>query len=178
MTHEEATVFSVLTEGKSYQKYPFAVYQLQTKFRDEARPRAGLIRVREFTMKDAYSFHTSQESLDEEYDKYYEAYNKIYRRVGVPSNAKFMKVTILNEAYPTNLSIQLFRLPTHCTFKDLYLENCRAVGMAPQGMNNLLFENCELTNCGSAVTKCALDAEDGWDMMQDVTFRKLHNSFP
>lgn len=97
-----------------------------------------------------------------------------YRRVGVPSNSKFMRVTILNESYPTNLSIQLFRLPTHCTFKDLYLENCRAVGMAPQGMNNLLFENCELTNCGSAVTKCALDAEDGWDMMQDVTFRKLH----
>lgn len=84
MTHEEATVFSVLTEGKSYQKYPFAVYQLQTKFRDEARPRAGLIRVREFTMKDAYSFHTSQESLDEEYDKYYNAYNRIYRRVGIP----------------------------------------------------------------------------------------------
>ena len=97
-----------------------------------------------------------------------------YRRVCVPSNAKFMRVTILNESYPTNLSIQLFRLPTHCTFKDLYLENCRAVGIAPQGMNNLLFENCELTNCGSAVTKCALDAEDGWDLMQDVTFRKLN----
>ena len=58
MTHEEATVFSLLTEGKSYQKYPFSVYQVQTKFRDEARPRAGLIRVREFTMKDAYSFIT------------------------------------------------------------------------------------------------------------------------
>lgn len=97
-----------------------------------------------------------------------------YRRVCVPSNAKFMRVTILNESYPTNLSIQLFRLPTHCTFKNLYLENCRAVGIAPQGMNNLLFENCELTNCGSAVTKCALDAEDGWDMMQDVTFKKLN----
>lgn len=84
MTHEEATVFSVLTEGKSYQKYPFSVYQIQTKFRDEARPRAGLIRVREFTMKDAYSFHTSKESLDEEYEKFYNAYNRIYRRVGIP----------------------------------------------------------------------------------------------
>lgn len=84
MTHEEATVFSLLAEAKSYQKYPFSVYQIQTKFRDEARPRAGLIRVREFTMKDAYSFHTSQESLDEEYDKYYNAYNKIYKRVGIP----------------------------------------------------------------------------------------------
>ena len=97
-----------------------------------------------------------------------------YRRVAVPSNAKFMRVTILNEAYPTNLSIQLFRLPTNCQFKNLKLNNCRAVGIAPQGMNNMLFEDCELTKCGSAVTKCALDAEDGWDMMQDVTFRKLN----
>lgn len=84
MTHEEATVFSVLTEGISYQKYPFSVFQIQTKFRDEARPRAGLIRVREFTMKDAYSFHTSSESLDAEYDRFYQAYENIYRRVGVP----------------------------------------------------------------------------------------------
>lgn len=84
MTHEEAAVFSTLTEGKSYQKYPFAIYQLQTKFRDEARSRGGLIRVREFTMKDAYSFHTSLESLDEVYDKYYEAYQKIYARAGIP----------------------------------------------------------------------------------------------
>lgn len=84
MTHEEATVFSVLNEANSYQKYPFAVYQIQTKFRDEARPRAGLIRVREFTMKDAYSFHTSEKCLDETYDKYYEAYNNIFKRVGIP----------------------------------------------------------------------------------------------
>lgn len=83
MTHEESTVFSLLNEGKSYQKYPFSVYQIQTKFRDEARPRAGLIRVREFTMKDAYSFHTSKESLDNEYDKFYKAYERIYKRVGI-----------------------------------------------------------------------------------------------
>ena len=84
MTHEEAAVFSVLNEAASYTKYPFSVYQIQTKFRDEARSRGGLIRVREFTMKDAYSFHTSEESLNEVYDKYYEAYNKIFARVGIP----------------------------------------------------------------------------------------------
>lgn len=84
MTHEEATVFSLLNEASSYQKYPFSVYQIQTKFRDEARPRGGLIRVREFTMKDAYSFHTTKESLDEEYEKFYEAYNRIFKRVGIP----------------------------------------------------------------------------------------------
>ena len=97
-----------------------------------------------------------------------------YRRVAVPNNAKYMRVTILNESYPTNLSIQLFRIPTNCQFKNLKLDNCRAVGMAPQAMNNLLFEYCELTKCGSAVTSCALDAEDGWDMRQDVTFRKFN----
>ena len=84
MTHEEATVFSLLNEAKSYQKYPFSVFQIQTKFRDEARPRAGLIRVREFTMKDAYSFHTTQESLNKEYEKFYKAYERIYKRVGIP----------------------------------------------------------------------------------------------
>ncbi len=84
MTHEEATVFTALNEATSYQKYPFSVYQIQTKFRDEARPRAGLIRVREFTMKDAYSFHTNTESLDEEYNRFFNAYNNIYRRVGIP----------------------------------------------------------------------------------------------
>lgn len=84
MTHEEAAVFSVLNEASSYTKYPFSIYQIQTKFRDEARSRGGLIRVREFTMKDAYSFHTSEESLNEVYDKYYEAYNKIFARVGIP----------------------------------------------------------------------------------------------
>lgn len=84
MTHEEATVFSLLNEASSYQKYPFSVFQIQTKFRDEARPRGGLIRVREFTMKDAYSFHTDEKSLDEEYEKFYAAYNKIFKRVGIP----------------------------------------------------------------------------------------------
>lgn len=84
MTHEEAAVFSVLNEAASYTKYPFSVYQIQTKFRDEARSRGGLIRVREFTMKDAYSFHTTEESLNEVYDKYYDAYNRIFKRVGIP----------------------------------------------------------------------------------------------
>lgn len=84
MTHEEAAVQLVREYGQSYSKYPFMVYQIQTKFRDEARPRGGLIRVREFTMKDAYSFHTSQEDLDEYYDRCYKAYERIYSRVGLP----------------------------------------------------------------------------------------------
>ncbi len=84
MTHEEAAVHLVREYAQSYAKYPFMIYQIQTKFRDEARPRAGLIRVREFTMKDAYSFHTSQEDLEKYYDVVYHAYNRIYQRAGIP----------------------------------------------------------------------------------------------
>lgn len=84
MTHEEAAVHLVREYGQSYTKYPFMVYQIQTKFRDEARPKSGLIRVREFTMKDAYSFHTSQEDLENYYDKCHKAYERIFERVGIP----------------------------------------------------------------------------------------------
>lgn len=84
MTHEEAAVHIVREYANTYTKYPFMIYQIQTKFRDEARPRAGLIRVREFTMKDAYSFHTSQEDLEQYYEVCYQAYNRIFARAGVP----------------------------------------------------------------------------------------------
>ncbi len=84
MTHEEAAVQLVREYGQSYNKYPFMIYQIQTKFRDEARPKSGLIRVREFTMKDAYSFHTSQEDLEQYYDKCHKAYERIFARAGIP----------------------------------------------------------------------------------------------
>ena len=84
MTHEEAAVHLVREYGQSYAKYPFMIYQIQTKFRDEARSRGGLIRVREFTMKDAYSFHTSQEDLDQYYGQCHKAYERIYARAGIP----------------------------------------------------------------------------------------------
>ena len=87
MTHEEASVQLVREYANSYAKYPFMIYQIQTKFRDEARPRAGLIRVREFTMKDAYSFHTSQEDLEQYYQRCYDAYNRIFARCGIPEVA-------------------------------------------------------------------------------------------
>lgn len=84
MTHEEAAVQLVREYGQSYTKYPFMIYQIQTKFRDEARPRAGLIRVREFTMKDAYSFHTSEKDLQEYYGRCLRAYERIFARAGLP----------------------------------------------------------------------------------------------
>ncbi len=82
MTHEEAAVHLARDTAKSYADFPFMIYQIQTKFRDEPRARGGLIRVREFTMKDAYSFHTSQADLEQYYQRCYEAYERIFRRAG------------------------------------------------------------------------------------------------
>ena len=83
MTHEEAAVHAVLGSLKSYDQLPFMIYQIQTKYRDEARPRAGLIRVKEFTMKDAYSFHENQADLEQYYKKVYDSYFKIFNRMGM-----------------------------------------------------------------------------------------------
>lgn len=82
-THEELFVSAASMKIKSYKDMPFNIYQIATKFRDEPRPRYGLIRVREFTMKDAYSFDTSYEGLDKSYKKMYEAYKNIFDRVGL-----------------------------------------------------------------------------------------------
>ena len=84
MTQEEAAVHMAMNVASTYQKYPFMIYQIQTKFRDEPRARGGLIRVREFTMKDGYSFHTSQKDLERYYKRCYRAYERIYARVGIP----------------------------------------------------------------------------------------------
>lgn len=82
MTHEEAAVQLARDTAKSYTDFPFMIYQIQTKFRDEPRARGGLIRVREFTMKDAYSFHTSMEDLEQYYQRCYDAYVRIYKKAG------------------------------------------------------------------------------------------------
>lgn len=84
MTHEEAAVHLAMHIAGTYQKYPFMIYQIQTKFRDEPRARGGLIRVREFTMKDAYSFHTTQSDLEVYYARCHRAYERIFARAGLP----------------------------------------------------------------------------------------------
>ena len=98
-----------------------------------------------------------------------------YRRIGVPSNSRYLRVTILNESYPTNLSVQYFRVPTHCSFNNVNFENCRCVGLAQSAMKDMLLKSCTFIRNGQASAKCAYDAEDGWDMMQDCTFK--NNNF-
>jgi prolyl-tRNA synthetase len=85
MTHEEIVAVLAASEVDSYQKLPRLVYQIQTKFRDDPRPRAGLIRAREFTMKDAYSLDRDEGGLDQQYSTLYRAYFRIFARCGLPA---------------------------------------------------------------------------------------------
>ncbi|WOD62039.1 proline--tRNA ligase [Niallia taxi] len=82
-THEEVITSLIRDEIKSYKRLPLSLYQIQTKFRDEKRPRFGILRGREFIMKDAYSFHSSHESLGEVYDAIFQAYCNIFERCGL-----------------------------------------------------------------------------------------------
>ncbi|TKC18691.1 proline--tRNA ligase [Robertmurraya kyonggiensis] len=86
-THEEVITSLVRDEVKSYKKLPLTLYQIQTKFRDEKRPRFGLLRGREFIMKDAYSFHASQSSLDEIYELLFQAYTNVFMRCNLDFRA-------------------------------------------------------------------------------------------
>ena len=82
-THEEVITELARNEITSYKQLPLNMYQIQTKFRDEIRPRFGLMRAREFIMKDAYSFHMDQASLQQTYDRMYQAYSNIFTRLGL-----------------------------------------------------------------------------------------------
>ena len=82
-THEETTTFMAAANLESYRDLPFNLYQIQTKFRDEARPRAGLLRVREFEMKDAYSFDKDEDGLDVSFQAMAAAYHRIFKRAGI-----------------------------------------------------------------------------------------------
>jgi prolyl-tRNA synthetase len=135
MTHEEVMADLASRVVNSYRQLPFILYQIQTKFRDEPRPRAGAIRVREFTMKDAYSFDRDFEGLDRVYPKFYQAYFNIFRRCGLDVIAvesdtgmmggtmahEFMVLTPVGEdtllicdvcGYSANRQIALFRKST------------------------------------------------------------------
>ncbi|MGH2632571.1 MAG: proline--tRNA ligase, partial [Tepidiformaceae bacterium] len=83
-THEEVMSILAARSIQSYRDLPVMLYQIQTKFRDEARPRGGLVRLREFTMKDAYSFDTTWDGLDDSYALAFRAYQRIFERAGVP----------------------------------------------------------------------------------------------
>ncbi|MEZ4836520.1 MAG: proline--tRNA ligase, partial [Caldilineaceae bacterium] len=152
MTHEEVITDMVSQIVSSYRQLPFMLYQIQTKFRDEPRPRAGLIRVREFTMKDGYSFHTDFEDLDRYYPLVYQAYFNIFRRAGLDVIAvesdtgmmggtmahEFMAITPIGEdtlllcdscGYKANRQIATFVKPEPVAEDALPLEEVETPGI-------------------------------------------------
>ncbi|MCL2060022.1 MAG: proline--tRNA ligase [Oscillospiraceae bacterium] len=141
MTHEEAAVQLTREYGQTYAKYPFMIYQIQTKFRDEQRPRGGLIRVREFTMKDAYSFHVSQDDLEDYYARCHRAYERIFARAGIPeavavaSDSGMMGGSISHEfMLLTPVGEDSIVLCSHCGYKaNLEAAECIVVNVASVG---------------------------------------------
>ena len=151
MTHEEIVTDLARKEIRSYRQLPQLVYQLQTKFRDEPRSRAGLIRVREFTMKDSYSLDTDWDGLDKQYRAHYQAYFNIFRRCGLPVVAvrsdvgmmggrvahEFMYLTPIGEdtlffcdasGYAANREVATFRKPPAAPAAALPLEKVSTPG--------------------------------------------------
>ena len=144
MTHEEAAVQLARVTAQTYTKFPFMIYQIQTKFRDEPRARGGLIRVREFTMEDAYSFHTSWEDLREYYEECFKAYERIFRRCGlkdvvaVKSDSGMMGGSISHEFMLLSpIGEDTLAICTECDYKsnmeaaDCIVEPSGAASVAP-----------------------------------------------
>ena len=98
-----------------------------------------------------------------------------YRVIRIPAGAAYLRLSVAEEsaekAQSAELSAQRFKMPWNCTYRNLVIERCRAVGMAPSAMRNMLIEGCDFSYSGETLATCAFDAEDGWDMMQDVTIR-------
>lgn len=151
MTHEEIVADLVRKLVQSYKQLPMLVYHIQTKWRDDPRPRAGLIRVREFTMKDSYSLDMNEEGLDQQYRAHYQAYFNIFHRCGLPVVAvlsdvgmmggsmahEYMYLTPIGEdtlllcdscGYMANRQIALFKKPKVATEKLMPLEEVATPG--------------------------------------------------
>lgn len=119
-THEEVVTDLVKNDISSYKQLPINVYQIQTKFRDEIRPRFGLMRGREFIMKDAYSFHSTRESLDTEFDNMEATYNRIFSRCGL----KFRPVEADSGAIGGSGSKEFHVLADSGEDEIIYCESC------------------------------------------------------
>jgi len=119
-THEEIVTFLMKNELRSYKQFPVNLFQIATKFRDEIRPRFGVLRAREFIMKDAYTFHTDYNSLHESYQHFYDAYNNILKRIGL----KFVVVEADTGAIGGSFSHEFHVLAQNGEGEIFYCEKC------------------------------------------------------
>jgi len=173
-THEEVITDLVRREVRSYKQLPANFYQIQTKFRDEIRPRFGIMRAREFTMKDAYSFHLTQESLQETYDHMYATYSRIFDRLGLTYRA----VAADSGAIGGNLSQEFHVLAESgedaIAFSDTgdYAANVElAEALAPEKERPAPSE--ELRQVDTPDTHTIADLVNGYDLPVERTMKTL-----
>jgi prolyl-tRNA synthetase len=190
MTHEEVVADIARQEIRSYRQLPVLVYHIQTKFRDDPRPRAGLIRVREFTMKDSYSLDRDWAGLDRQYRAHYQAYFDIFNRCAVPSIAVESDVGMMGGRlahefmYLTPIGEDTLLLCDHCGFSS----NRQAAGFVkdpppaeePEPLQEIHTPNCKTiaaladflaipeSKTAKAVFMIATVAEDGSDVLKFV----------
>ena len=173
MTHEEVVASLAKSEVTTYKQLPKLVYQIQTKFRDEARSRGGLIRVREFVMKDSYSLDKDWEGLAKQYDNHYDAYFKIFYRAGLPVISvksdvgmmggkvahEYMYITDIGEdtlficdetGYRANKEVAIFKKPVPAEVEEKALEEVLTPDTATIDSLAKLLE-VEAKDCGKAV---------------------------
>lgn len=136
-THEEVVTDLVKNDISSYKQLPINVYQIQTKFRDEIRPRFGLMRGREFIMKDAYSFHSTRESLDTEFDNMEATYNRIFSRCGL----KFRPVEADSGAIGGSGSKEFHVLADSGEDEIIYCESCNYAANVETAISKVHFVN-------------------------------------
>jgi len=192
MTHEEVVADLVRQEIRVYRQLPRLIYQIQTKWRDDPRPRAGLIRVREFTMKDSYSLDADEEGLERQYRAHYQAYFNIYRRCGldviaVASDAgmmggaqahEFMVLTLIGEDtlmlctacdYAANRQIAGFQKPEAAPESPLPLEKVATPGVTT--IETLAsFLNIPTAKTAKAVFMMATPATSGVEDVERFVF--------
>jgi len=173
MTHEEAVADIVRREVRSYRQLPALIYHIQTKWRDDPRPRAGLIRVREFTMLDSYSLDADWAGLDTQYNAHSEAYNRIFRRCGLPTvsvkadtgmmggrlSHEFMYLSLIGEdtimlcrqcGYTANRQVATLRKPTADPVAALPLTKVATPGITT------ITDLCRFLNIQAAATAKAV----------------------
>src|SRR5579872_5968673 len=145
-TAEEVVTDWARSELKSYKQLPLNVYQIQTKFRDEIRPRFGIMRAREFLMKDAYSFHVDQASLDKEYQNMYDTYARIFTRLGLKFRAVKADTGAIGGSASHEFQVLADSGEDAIVFSDgsSYAANVElAEALAPQGTRPAPAEKCE-----------------------------------
>lgn len=180
-THEEFFVIAAKEKIKSYKDMPFSIYQIANKYRDEPRPRYGLIRVREFTMKDAYSFDKDRDSLDSSYQKMYQAYIRIFDRVGL--DYRIVKADTgtmggyLSEEFQaiTDIGEDTLVICNHCDYaSNLEISTCQL--MEKSNEKELEKQKIETPNVGTIsdlVTHLNMDAKK----MVKTLIYKANNQF-